>query len=77
MTTKVANFKYKCRSCGEIYSNVSTGASNADVSLMIVAIVHKLDCFPERFGSIPEMLDTHSCKNGFRGVCDFIGIEHK
>jgi len=71
---KVAKFQYKCRQCGEVYTDGITSVKNAKEILINAVFDFKIKLDIEL---PPTMINVHSCKryvgrNG-EGVTDLIG----
>ncbi len=67
---KTAKFQYKCRLCGETYSNPCI---SEEVALMVLVCTISGTSMPKTWGTQPEMLDIHAgCKTG-KGIADLIG----
>lgn len=64
---------YKCRLCGKEYSDCATGNKNiVDKCMLHIGGVNILeDTVP--LGS-PDIISTHFCEDGSRGVADFLGF---
>ena len=70
---KTAVFKYKCRLCGEVFSNGDTSGFNGFRLLVHAAL--DVGYIDDLIGSAPGMVDLHyDCKKGI-GVGDLIGVE--
>ncbi|MCK4828812.1 hypothetical protein KA005_74495 [bacterium] len=78
---KTAKFRYKCRLCGEIYTDAC--ASKKTALMVLIRVVSEQfiskkpigiqSPFPESNPLIPRLIDIHSgCKAGL-GVSDLIG----
>ncbi len=66
-----ARFQYKCRLCGEIYTDACSGEDVAQHTL--ICTVHGYDMPQKYIGIQPQMFDLHSgCKAGY-GVGDLLG----
>ena len=68
---KVANFKYKCRYCEEIYTSGITSEKNG--AFVLIAAI--LGTESPLIGMQPGMIDTHYCEKGKTGVADLVGYE--
>jgi len=71
---KEALFQYKCRQCGEIFTDGMISIKNAKIILIHVVFDFKMKL---DIGLPPTMVNVHSCKryaggNG-EGVADLIG----
>ena len=62
------NLVYKCRNCGETYSNCH--APNLSLALSCIMID---GVTPKQWGIPATMIDIHSCKNGEEGIADLVG----
>jgi hypothetical protein len=63
------DLQYKCRLCGEVYTECSYNTSKAitDVESIIKG----------RDGVHLSLIDIHTCEDGSVGVTDFIGLKNK
>jgi len=64
--------KYKCRLCGDVFSDSGGGPESCWIGLMI-AIGYRLD--RNGAGVPPRTTKIHSCKDGSHGVADLIGAQ--
>jgi len=61
---------YKCRMCGEEYSNTHA----PDIQLCLISIITGNDSIIQQWsGIIPIMLDLHCHSDGTDGIGDLIG----
>lgn len=65
--SKIGKFQYKCRLCGEVYTEGETSAKNANIHL--VGIIY--GCFK---GAMPQMVDIHACCKAGYGIADLQGV---
>lgn len=70
---KAGKFQYKCRLCGEKYTDAITSEENAKICLLYILRGEK-EPPNKMFGSLPEMVEAHAgCKAGY-GVADLQGV---
>ena len=69
--SKTAEFQYKCRLCGETYTNEMT---NNKIAFQIIGhLLFDLSAPALSVGIMPKMLGIHAaCKKG-TGIADLIG----
>ena len=67
------NFKFKCRMCGEVYTEGITGNDNIAFKCTLCAA---LDRPSSEHVQAPHLISVH-CKNDHYGIADFIGCEIK
>ena len=69
--SKIGKFQYKCRLCGEVYTEGETSAENAFIFLLSI-----ISGTPSRpiVGLMPKMVDTHHCCIVGYGVADLQGV---
>jgi len=66
-----AEFQYKCRLCGETYSD--TDCSEELAQMVLVCTVYGFEIPSDLIGTPPKMVACHAgCKAGY-GVSDLIG----
>ena len=65
---------YRCRMCGEIYTDVSTDAGKGN-QMFVAGIMYRATRRKEPEEPMePELMEVHFCKNGNIGVADFQGL---
>lgn len=76
---KSAYFQYKCRQCGEVYSNTAIGISdNRFKANMILLSTIMGERMPKGIiGLQPQLMEMHSCNEEDIGVSDLIGFAVK
>ena len=65
------NFKFKCRMCGEVYIEGTTGDDTTAFKCVLCASVGR----PSGIVMAPHLISVHIKGNNHYGISDFIGCE--
>lgn len=69
---KQINFKYRCRHCGEVFTNGEMTSTNLRAQVRLQDAIHYL--VVENQTPIP-MISTHACGDEKGGIADLIGYD--
>jgi hypothetical protein len=68
-----AVYKYKCRRCGEVYSDTESGWDELNVHSILTNSIYRAG----NIGKRVAMTDVHKCSKDAMGIADLIGVEKR
>jgi len=71
---KTANFQYKCRRCGKMYTRMCGGEHRTSDLFEILEVMEKGSS--GRGSQRISSYDVHSCHEDAMGIADFVGVEY-